>query len=161
VSMIAWYLHQTTRLFKRFDSTLCSSPLETRSKRLYWSSSSTFVCMICLHLSKHVRNLSLYRVRPVLCLHVLKFSPTLASRAALSAVPARHASTFQPCFGYSVHAEAEIDILKACERYTKYAVFTRRKHAGTKWYTPSIFTLSLFPDLDYNPFPPILTSVLT
>jgi hypothetical protein len=122
------------------------------------------MCKICLNLFKHARNLSLLRARPVPCFCVLKFSPTLASRAALSAVPARYASTFQPCFGYSVYAEAVLDILKARERCAKYAVFTRREDAGTKWkglYTSFIFTLSLFLDLNYNPFPPILTSVLT
>ena len=118
--------NQTTRLFKRLDSTLCSSPLETRSKRLYWSSSSTFVCKICLPLFKRARNLSLFRARPVQGLYVLEFSPTLASRAALSAVPARHASTVQPCLGYGVHAEAVIDILEARERCAEYALFTRR-----------------------------------
>jgi hypothetical protein len=68
--------------FKRLDSTLCSAPLETHSKRFYWSSSSTFVCRICLYLFKHARNMSLYRARPTPCLYVPKFSPTLASRAA-------------------------------------------------------------------------------
>jgi hypothetical protein len=132
-----------TRLFKRLDSNLRSSPLETRPKRFYWSSSSTFVCKICLYLFKHAYNLSLFRARPVPCLCVLEFSPTLASRAALSAVPARCASTFQ-------HAEAVIDISKARERRAKYAVFTHREDAGTKWkglYTSSIVTLSLLPHL--------------
>lgn len=83
--------------------------------------------MICLHLLKHARNLSLYRARPILYLHVLEFSPTLASRAALAAIPARYASTFQPYFGYSVHIEAVIDILKARERCAKYAVLRVEK----------------------------------
>jgi hypothetical protein len=102
-----WYLSLSTdsskssynqryRTSKQLDSTFCTLSLKTRSKRFYRSSSLSFVCTICLYLLKYAYNLSLRPARPTPYLYVLKFSPTLSSRAALSVVPARHASTLQP-----------------------------------------------------------------
>ena len=121
-----------TRLFKRLDSTSCSPPLETRSERFYQFSSFTFVCKVCLYLFKDARNLSLYRARLVLYLDVLKFSPTLASRAALSVVPAHDAPTFQPWLSYSLPYKGCINHVETRKQYAKYAPYTRRGDAGTK-----------------------------
>jgi len=80
---------------------------------------------MCLHLLNHARYVSFRHSESVPRLYVLKFFTSLVSRPALSAVPAPHASTFQRCLSYSLHAKAVIDISKKRTQYAKHALFTR------------------------------------
>ena len=137
-------LASLSSITKQLDSTFCSSPLETRSKRFSRSSSSTFVNTMHLYIFKHASNLSIHYSRPVLCLYVLKFSSTLASRTALSVVPALSSSTFQPCSRYNVslHAKAVVDVLEARKQYAKHASSTRREDTNSRYKGCTLHTSS-------------------